>query len=50
MTEIVTIFKNIRETATPFHKDVHVILDRIKEGASKDIVKNIRSEKINRTK
>jgi len=45
MTEIVTIFKNIRETATPFHKDVHVILDRIKEGASKDIVKNIRSEK-----
>ena len=45
MTKIVTIFKNIRETATPFHKDVLVILDRIKEGASKEIVKEIRTQK-----
>jgi hypothetical protein len=45
MTFIVTIFKNIKETATPFHRDVLFILDRIKVGASKDVVKRIRAEK-----
>ena len=45
MTFIVTIFKNIKETATPFHRDVLFILDRIKMGASKDVVKRIRAEK-----
>ena len=45
MTFIVTIFKNIRETSTPFHKDVLVILNRIKAGASRDVVKSIRAEK-----
>ena len=47
MTHTVTIFQNIRDTDTPFFRDVHIILDRIKDGAgaTKDIVKRIRQEK-----
>jgi hypothetical protein len=47
MAHNVTIFQNIRDTDTPFFRDVHVILDRIKEGAgaTKDLVKRIRLEK-----
>jgi len=47
MTHIITIFQNIRDTDTPFFRDVHVILERIKDGAgaTKDIVKRIRQEK-----
>ena len=45
MLKYVTIFQNIKETSTPFFRDVVVILDRVKEGASKDLVKRIRSEK-----
>jgi len=45
MPQVVTIFKNIRETETPFFKDVTYILNRIKEGKSKELVKNIRGEK-----
>lgn len=47
MVHNVTIFQNIRDTDTPFFRDVHVILDRIKEGAgaTKDLVKRIRLEK-----
>lgn len=45
MTSIITIFQNIKETQTPFHRDVQVVLDRIKEGASKNLVKKIRLEK-----
>jgi hypothetical protein len=47
MTHIVTIFQNIRDTDTPFFRDVNIILDRIKEGAgtTKEIVKRIRQEK-----
>lgn len=41
----VTIFKSIRDTDTPFFRDVHVVLDRIKDGATKEIVKKIRAEK-----
>ena len=41
----VTIFQNIRDTDTPFYRDVHVILERIKNGATKEIVKSIRLEK-----
>lgn len=44
MTKI-TIFRNIRETDTPFVREVSVILERIKEGKSKELVKKIRSEK-----
>ena len=41
----VTIFKNIKETSTPFYREVSVVLDRIKNGASKELVKSIRLEK-----
>ena len=45
MTSTVTIFQSIRETDTPFYREVGKILERIKEGSSKDIVKKIRAEK-----
>ena len=45
MNQIVTIFQNIRETDTPFWKDVKYILKRIKDGKSKELVKDIRQEK-----
>ena len=41
----VTIFKNIRDTDTPFFRDVHIILERIKNGDTKELVKKIRLEK-----
>lgn len=44
MTGNITIFKNIRETETPFYRGVGVILDRIKNGATKELVKSIRKE------
>ena len=42
MKEIVTIFKNIKEVNTPFHKNIEFVLDRIKTGASRDRIKDIR--------
>jgi hypothetical protein len=45
MAYTITIFKNIKETDTPFYRDVENILDRVKSGASKDLVKKIRVEK-----
>jgi hypothetical protein len=47
MTYNVTIFKSIKDTDTPFHRDVRIILNRIKEGSetTKDLVKKIRLEK-----
>lgn len=45
MSEQVTIFKNIKETETPFHRDIEVVLERIKDGATKSLVKQIRSTK-----
>ena len=36
MTSNITIFKNIKETDAPFHRDVEHIIDRIKNGTSKD--------------
>lgn len=47
MTHTVTIFQSIKDTDTPFFRDVHVILDRIKDGAgaTKELVKKIRLEK-----
>ena len=47
MTHIVTIFQSIRDTDTPFFRDVRKILERIKEGAgdTKELVKKIRNEK-----
>jgi len=47
MTHIVTIFQNIRDTDTPFFRDIHLILERIKDGAgaTKGLVQKIRLEK-----
>jgi hypothetical protein len=45
MTGTITIFKNIKETETPFHREVGVVLNRIKNGAQKDLIKRIRLEK-----
>jgi len=44
MSEIVTIFRNIRETETAYHRSVAKVLGRIKDGASKDLVTRIRKE------
>ena len=41
----ITIFKNIRDTDTPFFRPVQTILERIKDGATKDLIKKIRLEK-----
>ena len=41
----ITIFKNIRETYTPFHRDVSFVLDRIRDGKHKDKISSIRREK-----
>ena len=42
---MVTIFKNLSTTNTPFFKDIDFVLDRIKTGKSKTIVENIRKQK-----
>jgi len=44
MTSNITIFKNIKETDAPFHRNVGHIITRIKDGASKELVKRIRKE------
>lgn len=46
MTQEITIFKSIKDTDTPFYRDVRVILNRIKDGseATRDLVKRIRLE------
>tara|TARA_R110002020_G_scaffold424088_2_gene633255 strand:- start:1141 stop:3513 length:2373 start_codon:yes stop_codon:yes gene_type:complete len=46
MTETnITIFQSIKDTSTPFHRPVEVILERIKEGTSKEMCTKIRKEK-----
>jgi hypothetical protein len=44
MSEI-TIFKSIKDTSTPFYRGIGFILDRIKDGKSKEVVNAIRNEK-----
>jgi len=44
MSEI-TIFKSIKDTSTPFYREIGLILDRIKDGKSKEVVNAIRNEK-----
>ena len=41
----ITIFRNIKDTSTPFYRDLKSILERIKEGTSKELIKQIRKEK-----
>jgi len=45
MTYQATIFQSIKDTSTPFHRNVSLILDRIRSGSSKDLIKRIRAEK-----
>lgn len=44
MSNIITVYKNIHQVDTPFFREVEVILKRIKEGASKNLVISIRKE------
>lgn len=39
---MITVFKNIRETSTPFFRDILFILNRIKVGVNKDLINEIR--------
>lgn len=42
---MVTVFRDIKSTDTPFYRTADVMLGRIKDGASKDLIKKIRSER-----
>ena len=42
---MITIFRNIKETSTPFFKDIEFVLERIKNGKYIDLIKQIREEK-----
>ncbi len=41
---MITIFRNIRETSTPFYKDISFIFERIKSQKYGDLIKQIRNE------
>ncbi len=41
---MITYFKTISDTSTPFHVDLNVAIDRIRNGKSKDLVEDVRSE------
>jgi hypothetical protein len=40
---VVTVFKNIKNTDTPFHRSVALVFERIKNGASKALISQIRT-------
>lgn len=42
---VITIFKNIKDTTQPFHLPVNDIIDRIRDGRSEELIKKIRTEK-----
>lgn len=41
----ITIFKNIKDTSTPFYRPLSFILQRIEAGKSKELIQKIRKEK-----
>jgi hypothetical protein len=41
---MITYFKTISDTSTPFHVDVSVAIERIKNGKSKELVEDVRKE------
>ena len=47
---MVTIYKNIYETSNPFYRDCGLILNRIKEGASKNLIQKIRLQTDKKTR
>ena len=42
---IITLFKNIHSTSTPYHLKIDDVLLRIKKGASKDLIEKVRNRK-----
>lgn len=42
---MVTLFRNIQETSTPFYVNIEDVFTRIKDGKYKDLIKSIRKEK-----
>jgi hypothetical protein len=46
MNQNITIFQNIKSIEAPFHRPLGVVLDRIKNGTSKEIIKRIRAERV----
>ena len=42
---VITIFKNIKDTTQPFHLPVNDTIDRIRDGRSEELIKKIRTEK-----
>ena len=44
MNNIITAFKNIKDTNQPFHKPLSEVLKRIKDGVSRELVNKIRFE------
>ena len=47
-THKITIFQTIKDTSTPFFRNVEVVLSRIKEGKCKELVEGIRKERTRR--
>lgn len=45
MQHTVTLFSSIKDTDTPFFREVGIVLNRIKDGVNKDLIKKIRAEK-----
>ena len=41
---IVTVFKDIKDTSTPFYRDIEVVFERIRSGNSKAILDSIALE------
>lgn len=41
---MITIFKNLAQTNTPFFRDIDFVLDRIKSGKSKELVDQVRQQ------
>ncbi len=41
---MITYFKTINDTSTPYHVDVGIAIERIKNGKSKDLVEAVRNE------
>ena len=42
---MITYFKTIHDTDTPYHLDISKAIDRIRNGASKDLISQARLEK-----
>jgi len=40
----ITIFKDIRSTSTPFYRHIDVVLDRIRNGSSRELIESIQQE------